>query len=81
MRNCFDAENNSSAQVDPARTCELFDGNTVAVDAKRLRLRGSIAGSIGFHDSSFLNGMKRGVYTRKDLYANAVFSGGVRFFC
>ena len=34
---------------------------------------------IGFHDSSFPNVMKYGVYTRKDLYANAVFSGGTRF--
>ena len=38
----------------------------------------TVQGVIGFHDSSFQNVMKCGVYTRKDLYANAVFSGGTR---
>ena len=32
----FDAEDISTAQVDPARTCEPFDGNTVAVGAESL---------------------------------------------
>ena len=36
-------------------------------------------GAIGFHDSSSPNVMMRGVYTRKDLNATAVFSGGARF--
>ena len=34
--------------------------------------------AFGFHGSSFPNVMKRGVYTRKDLYANAAFTGGTR---
>ena len=36
-------------------------------------------GAIEVHDSSFPNVMMRGVYTRKDLCANAGFSGGARF--
>ena len=36
----FDAENKSTAQVDAA---QLFDEDTIAVGAKRVRLRGSVA--------------------------------------
>ena len=38
---------------------------------------GSLVRALGFHDSSFPNVMERAVYTCKELYANAVFSGGV----
>ena len=40
---CSDAEHNSTVHVDAGRTYELFDGNITSVDAKRLRLRGSVA--------------------------------------
>ena len=38
-----DAEHNSTPQGDIARTYEPFDEDTIAVGAKRLRLRGSVA--------------------------------------
>ena len=67
------------------RTHEPFDGNTATVGAERLRLRGSIVPA-KFHCSRsqriprlfFHERHKRGVYTRKDLYANAALSGDTR---
>ena len=39
----FDAENKSTAQVHMAMTDEPFDRDTIAVGAKRLRLRKGVA--------------------------------------
>ena len=39
----------------------------------------TVQGTFGFFESSFPNVMKPGVYTSKDLHANAGFSGGARF--